>query len=152
MSSFKQNEEKLEIKEITDLSKNNELNLNTIKIIKRTLDNNTHEVFEDKRLKSITSWRKSKSKFYKTLIFNILTLGILHFVSLYYPILYIKLYCNPWPAKECDFFLVENIFGQLTLCAKNHKKEKKNNFENNDKKEEKIINSSLNCNIYNNLT
>ena len=152
MTTFKLNIENLEKREINDLSKNDELNFNEIKIIKRTLDNNTHEVFEDERLKSITSWRKSKSKFYKTLIFNILTLGILHLVSLYYPNLYIKLYCNPWPAKECDFFLVENIYGQLTLCIKNHRKEKRNNSINNDNTQEKIINISSDCNISNNLT
>ena len=98
--------------------------LNEIKLTKRNLENNTHEVLEDIKLKSITSWRKSKSKFLKSLIFNILTLGIIHIVSLHYPKLYIKLYCNPWPAKECDFFLVENIYGQFTLCTKIYKKNK----------------------------
>ncbi len=73
-------------------------------------------------------------------------------ISLYYPNLYIKLYCNPWPAKECDFFLVENIYGQLTLCIKNHRKEKRNNSINNDNTQEKIINISSDCNISNNLT
>ena len=97
---------------------------NIIKLIKRTLQNNTHLVLEDNRLKSITSWRKSQSKFMKNLIFNFLSFGLLHLFSLYYPKLYLKLYCNPWPAKECDFFLVENIYGQFTLCSKIHKKSK----------------------------
>ena len=95
-----------------------------IKIFRRTLENNTHEVLEDTKLKSITCWRKSKAKFLKSLIFNIFTLGIIHIFSLYYPKLYIKLYCNPWPPKECDFFLVENIYGQFTLCTKIYKKNK----------------------------
>ena len=115
MSSFNHNEEKFVI------------NRDKINIIKRTLENNTHEVLEDKRLKSITSWRKSKSKFNKILIFNIMTFGILHWVALHYPLLYIKLYCNPWPAKECDFFLVENIYGQYTLCPIIHRKPKNQN-------------------------
>ena len=89
---------------------------NEINIIKRGLENNTHEVIEDTKLKRITSWRKSKSKFIKNLIFNILSLGILHLISLFYPNLYVKLYCNPCPAKECDYFLVENIYSKLTLC------------------------------------
>ena len=101
-----------------------EKKFNEIKILKRNNENNTHEVLEDKKLKSITSWRKSKTKFLKSLIFNILTLGIIHLISLYYPKLYIKLYCNPWPPKECDFFLVENIYGQFTLCTKIYKKNK----------------------------
>ena len=79
-------------------------------------------------MKRITSWRKSKAKFLNNLIYNILTFGILHLFSLHYPNLYIKLYCNPWPAKECDYFLVENIYGQLTLCLKIHKKINKKNI------------------------
>ena len=117
---------------------------NEIKILKRTQDNNTHEVLEDSKLKTITSWRKSKSKFLKSLILNILTFGILHIISLYYPKLYIKLYCNPWPPKECDYFLVENIYGNFTLCTKIFKKNKnKNNSNfNYDISNESIISSS----------
>ena len=101
-----------------------EKKINEIKIFKRTIDNNTHEVLEDHKLKSITSWRKSKTKFLKSLIFNILSFGIVHIISLYNPKLYIKLYCNPYPPKECDFFLVENIYGHFTLCTKIYKKNK----------------------------
>ena len=99
---------------------------NNIRIIRRTLENNTHIVIEDSKLKNITSWRKSQTKFMKNLIFNLLSLGILHIVSKFYPKLYLKLYCNPRPPKECDFFLVENIYGQFTLCEKIHKKNKPN--------------------------
>jgi cation-transporting ATPase 13A3/4/5 len=95
---------------------------NQINIIRRTIENNTHEVIEDFKLKRITSWRLSENKFKKSLIFNILTFGILHLISLIYPKLYLKLYCNPWPAKESDYFLVENIYGNLTLCKIIHKK------------------------------
>ena len=65
---------------------------NKIKLIKRTLKNNTHIVLEDTRLKNITSWRKSQTKFMKNLVFNILSCGILHIISLHYPKLYLKLY------------------------------------------------------------
>ena len=110
-------------KRVKILNKNLEENDDDgINIIKRTLDNNTHEVISDMKLKKITSWRKSKTKFLNNLVYNILTLGILHLISLCYPNLYIKLYCIPWPAKECDYFLVENVYGQLTLCLKIYKK------------------------------
>ena len=118
---------------------------NKINLIKRTLKNNTHIVLEDTRLKNITSWRKSQTKFMQNLVFNILSCGILHIISLYYPKLYLKLYCNPWPPKECDYFLVENIYGQFTLCSKIHKK-CKNNFNtiyNNENSKENIYSSSL---------
>ena len=120
-------------------------NENNIKIIRRTIENNTHEVFEDIKLKSITSWRKSKTKFLKNLIYNILTFGILHIISLFKPNLYLKLYCYPWPAKECDFFLVENIYGELTLCTKIHKKAKNNNDINfsADLSKDNIVSSSI---------
>ena len=106
--------------------------INEINIFRRNLNNNTHEVLEDMKLKRITSWRKSNAKFLKNLIYNILSLGILHIISLYYPNLYIKLYCNPCPAKECDYFLVENIYGQFTLCLKIIKKINNNNLYNKD--------------------
>ena len=82
----------------------NESITNEIKIIRRSLENNTHEVVEDTKLKRITSWRKSENKFRKSLIFNILTFGILHLISLFYPNIYIRLYCIPWPAKDVIFF------------------------------------------------
>ena len=95
MSSLKQDEKNYDSKDKNKTIVNSNINPNEIKLIQRTLRNNTHEVLEDKRLKSITSWRKSKAKFYKNLIFNILSFGILHLISLHYPYLYIKLYCNP---------------------------------------------------------
>ena len=122
----------------------NDNHQNKIKLIKRTLENNTHEVIEDTKLKNITTWRKSEAKFLQNLIFNILTLGILHVISLFYPNLYLKLYCNPWPPKECDFFLVENIYGEFTLCSKIHKKAKNNhNNYNSDISKEKIMSSTF---------
>ena len=123
-----------------------------IKIFRRTLENYTHEVIEDNKIKKITSWRKSKSKFLQSLILNIFTLGILHILSLIYPNLYIKLYCNRRKPKECDFFLVEDIYGNLTLCKKIYKKDKtqKNSFTSASTKEE-IINSSF-SNIKKSLT
>ena len=48
----------------------------------------------------------------------------MHIISLYYPNLYLQLYCNPRPPKECNYFLVENIYGEFTLCTKIHKKAK----------------------------
>ena len=113
--------------------------INDINFKKRTLENNTHEVIEDTKIKCITSWRKSQKKFLNNLIYNILTFGILHLISLNYPNLYVKLYCVPWPAKECDFFLVENIYGHLTLCLKIHKKNNNNNSGYIDNSNEKFI-------------
>ena len=128
---------------IEDIKINN--NENKIKLVKRTLENNTHVVIEDTKLKNITSWRKSKKKFFQNLIFNILSLGSLHIISLFYPKLYLKLYCNPWPAKECDFFLIENIYGQFSLCEKIHKKDKnKHNMSfSSDITKENIMSSSI---------
>ena len=118
---------------------------NNIKIIRRTIENNTHLVIEDTKLKNVTSWRKSETKFLQNLVFNIFSLGILHIISLFYPKLYLKLYCNPWPPKECDFFLVENIYGQFTLCSKIHKKSKypHNISYNTDISKENMVSSSL---------
>ena len=118
---------------------------NNIKIIRRTIENNTHLVIEDTKLKNVTSWRKSKTKFLQNLVFNIFSLGILHIISLFYPKLYLKLYCNPWHPKECDFFLVENIYGQFTLCSKIHKKSKHPHriSYNTDNSKENMVSSTL---------
>ena len=125
---------------------------NEINIIRRTLENNTHEVIEDTKLKRVTSWRKSETKFKKSLIFNILSFGIVHLISLFYPNLYIKLYCIPWQAKECDYFLVENIYGNLTLCRKIYKKNKNTNPETQIIKENILQLSETNINLeYNNI-
>ena len=105
---------------------NKHSSLNEIKLIRRTLENNTHEVYEDSRIKKITSWRKSQNKFFHNLIYNILSFGILHLLSLYYPKLYVKLYCNPWPVKESDYFLVENIYNEAFLCPIIKRRDKRN--------------------------
>ena len=113
----------------------NEINVEfKIPFHKRTSLNYTHTVNIDSQIKSITSWRKSKIKFNITLIKNILSLGILHIVSLFYPKLYIKLYCKACPPKESDFFLIEEINGNSSLCKSIHKRTKP-------------INSSLSHNI-----
>ena len=136
---------------------NDEINIEqdefNIKIIRRTLENNTHEVLEDTKIKRITSWRKSKRKFFQSLIFNLLSLGIIHIISLFYPSLYIKLYCNQRKPKECDFFLVEDIYGYLTLCKKIYKKDKTPsgiNFSS-DNTKEAIMSSSMSHYNDNNL-
>ena len=111
----------------------NDVLVNEIHLRKRTLENNTHEVNEDKKIKRITSWRKSQNKFLKNLKYNILSFGLLHLFSLIFPKLYINLYCNPSSVKESDFFLVENIYDQAELCLINHLKASNNkikyNFE-----------------------
>ena len=118
----------------------------SIKIFRRTLENYTHEVIEDTKIKKVTSWRKSKKKFVHSLILNIFTLGIPHILSLCYPNLYIKLYCHRRKPKECDFFLVEDIYGHLTLCKKIYKKDKtqNNNFTSVSSKEDMITSSLTN--------
>ena len=122
----KKNNEKIKISYKDKLQRES----NEINFIKRTLENNTHEVLEDTKLKRITSWRKSETKFLKSLIINFFSLGIIHLFSLYYPNLYIKLYCNPCHARDCDFFLVEDIYGYFTLCLKIHKKNCNHNINN----------------------
>ena len=102
--------------------------INEIDFIKRTIDNYTHESLSDKKIKKISSWRKSQNKFFTVLILNILTFGILHIISKYYPKLYLKLYCYNCSPKYSDFFLVENIYGQCKLCQT----QKKKNYINND--------------------
>ena len=65
--------------ETKSIKNNNIINdSNEIYFIKRTIDNYTHEDNSDKKIKKITSWRKSKRKFFSVLFLTILTLGVLH--------------------------------------------------------------------------
>ena len=115
----------------------------SIKILRRNLENYTHEVIEDTKIKRVTSWRKSQKKFFQSLILNLFTLGIPHIISLFYPNVYLKLYCIRRKPTECDFFLVENIYGNLTLCKKIYKKDKiQNNINLSQDKDKEIIKSS----------
>ena len=98
--------------------------INEINFLKRTIDNYTHEDISDKKIKKITSWRKSQKKFLSVLILNLITFGLLHLISKSYPKLYLKLYCNICHPKYSDFFLVEDIYGNCKLCQS--KKTKKN--------------------------
>ena len=156
---MKSHSKKIEKITILNNEKNHQMNSNELNFKRRTLENNTFESIEDQKLKRITTWRKSRSKFISNLKYNILSFGILHLISLYYPNLYIKLYCNPWPAKECDFFLVENIYGQCTLCVKIHKKRNNNDINSSQNIDKEKVLSPLNdinrkseYNIIKNLT
>ena len=113
---------------------------NEIDIKRRTLENNTHESIEDTKIRRISSWRRSRQKFFKNLIYNILTCGILHLISLFRPNLFIKLYCDPSPASECDYFLVENIYDKYTLCKIIVKKKKRNKSNMTEEEKENIEN------------
>ena len=124
----------------------NDDNDNNIKFIRRTIENNTHEVIEDTKIKNITSWRKSEKKFYQILVFNILSFGILHIISLFLPKLYLKLYCNQRPCKECDFFLIEDIYGELTLCKNIHKQSNTNYYDSESTRNNMSTSSLLNSN------
>ena len=108
---------------------NNETN--NIKLFKRTIDNYTHEDISDKKIKQITSYRKSQNKFLSALILNILSFGLLHLISKCYPKIYLKLYCKICSPKNSDFFLVEDIYGKCNLCQtkKSKKTLNKNNLK-----------------------
>ena len=49
---------------------------NEIEVIKRTKDNYTHEVVQDKYIEEITTWKTSKKKLGHYYLYNILSCGI----------------------------------------------------------------------------
>ena len=123
----------------------NEKNDSKIEIQRRTNKNYTHMVNIDSKIVSITAWRNSKLKFRLNLITNILTLGILHIFSLFNPKLYIKLYCKESLPKNSDFFLIEDIYNNFTLCKTIYRKssKKKISLNSNSQNNEKRINISI---------
>ena len=64
MSSL--NSQKIIQKQELKIEEDDEYN---IKIFRRTLENYTHEVIEDTKIKKVTSWRKSQKKFFQTIYF-----------------------------------------------------------------------------------
>ena len=131
---------KIEI--ITSKNKNSATINYELNFIRRTTDNYTHEEISDKKIKTITSWRKSQKKFLSALILNILTCGILHLVSKCYPKLYLKLYCNICSPKYSDFFLVEDIYGKFIIC---HTKKEKNCLSIKDFQKMDLLSKSYMC-------
>ena len=123
----------------------NEKNDSKIEIQRRTNKNYTHMVNIDAKIVSITAWRNSKLKFRLNLITNILTLGIVHIISLFNPKLYIKLYCKESLPKNSDFFLIEDIYNNYTLCKTIYRKssKKKISLNSNTQSNEKRINISI---------
>lgn len=127
---------------ITSKNKNSATINYELNFIRRTTDNYTHEEISDKKIKTITSWRKSQKKFLSALILNILTCGILHLVSKCYPKLYLKLYCNICPPKYSDFFLIEDIYGKFIIC---HTKKEKNILSIKDFQKMDLLSKSYMC-------
>ena len=123
-------------------------------IFKRTIENYTHDVITDSKIKCITAYRKSKFKFRMNIFFNILTLGIIYILSLFFPILYLKLYCNESSPLNSDYFLVEDEDDNKTLCQTERKKifiKKLSNSNNSiltDSKEKDIINKNTHSVIF----
>ena len=108
-----------------------EKNISKIRIKKRTKENYTHIVNIDAKIISVTTWRKSKLKFRLNLILNLLTLGILHIISLFIPKLYLKIYCKQSLPTNSDFFLIEDIYNNFTLCKTIYNKSSKRKMSNN---------------------
>ena len=108
-----------------------EKNISKIRIKKRTKENYTHKVNIDAKIISVTTWRKSKLKFRLNLIINFLTLGILHIISLFIPKLYLKIYCKQSLPTNSDFFLIEDIYNNCTLCKTIYNKSSKRKMSNN---------------------
>ena len=91
---------------------------NELKVQQRSIENYTHYVDTDYKIKEVTSWRRSSAKFKISLIFNVLTLGIIHLISIFKPKLFIKLYCNKSHPTNSDYFLIEDTYGYYTLCKR----------------------------------
>lgn len=108
-----------------------EKNTSKIRIKKRTKQNYTHIVNIDAKIITITTWRKSKLKFRLNLIINFMTLGIFHIISLFIPKLYIKIYCKQSLPTNSDFFLIEDIYNNFTLCKTIYNKSSKRKMSNN---------------------
>ena len=123
----------------------NEKNVSKIEILRRTKKNYTHFVNIDSTIFSVTTWRKSKFKFRLNLITNFLSLGILHLIALLNPKIYLKIYCKESLPSNSDFFLVEDIFQNFTLCKTIYRKssKKQSSYISNQQNIDKIVNVNI---------
>ena len=115
--------DKIQIKKI--------LKENEIELIRRTKDNYTHEVVQDINIEEITTWKTSEKKLGHYYLYNILSLGIVHILSKYNPLLFLKLKCIPSVPKEAEYFLVKDIYGEYQLCNKETKRNNQNHSNGN---------------------
>ena len=104
---------------------------NEIELIRRTKDNYTHEVIQDTNIEEITTWKISEKKLGHYYLYNILSLGIVHLLSKYNPLLFLKLNCIPCIPKEAEYFLVKDIYGEYQLCVKESKRNNRNHSNGN---------------------
>ena len=95
---------------------------NEIELIRRTKENYTHEALQDANIEEITTWKTSEKKLGHYYLYVILSCGIVHIISKFNPLLFIKLYCIPCIPKEADYFLVKDIYGEYDLCIKESKR------------------------------
>ena len=121
------------MKENLEIKKNIIIKENEVQFIRRTRENYTHDVLEDQIIEEITSWKISQGKHCQYILYSILSCGLIHIISKYRPLLFIKLYCIPSIPKEAEYFLIKNIYGEYTLCQKEFKR---NNLQNNNYKNE----------------
>ena len=77
---------------------------NEIEIIRRTKDNYTHDVIEDLIIEEITAWKASQKKLGNYYLYTILSLGIIHIITKFRPLLFIKLYCLPSTQRKLTTF------------------------------------------------
>ena len=110
------------MKDHLEIKKNNILKENEIEFIRRTKENYTHDVLEDQIIEEITSWKRSQVKYCQFILYSILSCGLIHIISKYKPLLFIKLYLIPCIPKEAEYFLIKNIYGEYKLCEKKYKK------------------------------
>ena len=64
---MKSHSKKIEKIHLLNYEKNHQMISNELNFKRRTLENNTFESIEDQKLKRITTWRKSRSKFISNL-------------------------------------------------------------------------------------
>jgi magnesium-transporting ATPase (P-type) len=94
----------------------------TIKLNKRSIENNTHKNIVDESINDIIPFKIKNSKFLLAILLYILTLGILYILCRIFPKFYLELNCIQCDVSQADLFLIidsENNFHLIRALYEN---------------------------------
>lgn len=79
---------------------------NSIKLSKRTTDNNTHSNIVDDSIKQVVTYKIAGGKCFFAVLLYFFTLGILYIIAKLNKKLYLKLHCQPSNIKDADYIVI----------------------------------------------
>ena len=90
--------------------------MNSIRVIKRTTENNTHSNIVDDSIIEVTSWRFSYLKLILFIFLSLISLGIVSIIAFFNVVFFVNLCFQKCQIEESTHFLVKDSDGNFNLC------------------------------------